>query len=202
RAGEWFELDRPSPYMLLTAPVRAGVSAIPAVTHVDGSARVQTVHRELHPRFHALLAAFERLTGCPVLVNTSFNVRDEPIVESPADAWRCFMGTALDALVVEDCLVEKRDQPSGTETSGAHGAAPRLPWLVRARRAWLAVGGALGRANARVLLGIVYAAMVVPMGLALRAFGRDPLARALEPGASTYRRPARTRPRGHVERTF
>ena len=112
RAGEWFELDRPSPYMLLVVAVRAkhrrpltdeartlrGLdrlkvprSEIPAVTHVDDSARVQTVHPETNPRFHRLLQAFERLTGCPVLVNTSFNVRGEPIVCSPEDAYRCFM---------------------------------------------------------------------------------------------------------------
>lgn len=130
---EWFDLDAESPYMLLVADVAAGKhasvtaeqlrvtgldrlkvdrSVIPAVTHVDYSARVQTVSRELNPRFHALLTEFKRLTGCPVLVNTSFNVRGEPIVESPEDALNCFMRTEIDVLVVGDCYLEKHDQPS------------------------------------------------------------------------------------------
>jgi len=136
RAGEWFAIDRPSPYMLLVAPVAAarrkpataesegllGIdrlklerSEIPAVTHVDFSARVQTVHRETNPRFHALLEVFDALTGCPVLVNTSLNVRGEPIVGSPEDAWRCFMRTQMDALVVERYLLLKGDQPPWQE---------------------------------------------------------------------------------------
>ena len=104
RASEWFDLDRPSPYMLLTAPVRPG-RRIPAVTHVDGSARVQTVHAEVSPRFHALISAFEALTGCPLVVNTSFNLKDEPIVCTPAEACRCFRRANLDALVLGNHLV-------------------------------------------------------------------------------------------------
>ncbi len=137
RATEYFDLPEgtDSPYMLLVAPVSASKrlevdtvdtvttvatglerlkqrrSEIPAVTHVDGSARVQTVDRERNPRFHALLEAFDQLTGCPVLVNTSFNVRGEPIVHSPADAYRCFRATGMDVLVIENCLLEARDQP-------------------------------------------------------------------------------------------
>jgi carbamoyltransferase len=127
KAAEWFELDRASPYMLLVADVqkahrKPAVSAIglqklkqahsdiPAVTHVDYSARVQTVSRDTNPRFHQLLSAFCELTGCPVLINTSFNIRGEPIVNSPEDAFRCFMGTDLDALVVENCFLRKSDQ--------------------------------------------------------------------------------------------
>ena len=130
-AAQWFELDGESPYMLLVADVaadkRVGDSAgqgdskglaqldvprstIPAVTHVDCSARVQTVHKETNPRFHALLAAFKTRTGCPVLVNTSFNVRGEPIVCTPEDAFRCFMGTELDLLVAGNVAVVKADQ--------------------------------------------------------------------------------------------
>jgi carbamoyltransferase len=129
--SEWFELDADSPYMLLVADVvkdrrRAmspeeealfGIeklnvprSSIPAVTHVDYSARIQTVHRETNPRFHALLSAFQANTGCPVLVNTSFNVRGEPIVGTPEDAFRCFMGTDIEILAVEGCLLRKEDQ--------------------------------------------------------------------------------------------
>ena len=106
RAGEFFDLHHPSPYMLLTAPVRPG-PGLPAVTHADGSARVQTVDPGTHPEFHALLSAFAERTGCPVLLNTSFNLRDEPIVCSPADAYDCFMRSGLDALVLESWLVER-----------------------------------------------------------------------------------------------
>lgn len=127
----WFDLDGDSPYMLIVADVAAahrrpmsaeqqalfGIdklnvvrSDIPAVTHVDYSARIQTVAADTHPRFHQLLSRFKALTGCPVLVNTSFNVRGEPIVESPEDAFRCLMGTDLDGLVVGNCLLLKTEQ--------------------------------------------------------------------------------------------
>jgi carbamoyltransferase len=128
--SDWFELDRPSPYMLLVADVaqrrrtepngadhldgldklKVIRSEIPAVTHVDYSARVQTVHRETNPRFHALLSAFKAKTGCPVLVNTSFNVRGEPIACSPEDAFRCLMGTEIEMLVVGNCILYKDRQ--------------------------------------------------------------------------------------------
>ena len=129
--ARWFELDADSPYMLLVAPVdksrqramsekeRAlfGIdklnvprSEIPAVTHVDYSARVQTVHANTNPRFHALISRFKALTGCPVLVNTSFNVRGEPIVCTPEDAFRCFMGTEIEALALGNCFLRKEQQ--------------------------------------------------------------------------------------------
>jgi carbamoyltransferase len=136
-AYRWFDLDpdQESPYMLLVAPVREmhrvevsredravmasdpdlrnrvniARSTIPAVTHVDYSARVQTVDDERNPRLAKLLRAFNRRTGCPVLVNTSFNVRGEPIVCTPQDAYRCFMATEMDALVLEDVIVLKQD---------------------------------------------------------------------------------------------
>jgi carbamoyltransferase len=85
-------------------------SAIPAVTHVDYSARIQTVHKETNPRYHQLIEEFLRITECPVIVNTSFNVRGEPIVMSPIDAFKCFMGTDLDVLVIENFYLEKKDQ--------------------------------------------------------------------------------------------
>ncbi|MBZ0217087.1 MAG: carbamoyltransferase, partial [Fimbriimonadaceae bacterium] len=128
---EWFELDRDSPYMLLVANVRERLrrqmsdeekrlfgieklnikrSEIPAVTHVDYSARIQTVHSETNPRYHALISKFKELTGCPVVVNTSFNVRGEPIVCTPADAFRCFMGTEIEVLVVGNCILIKEKQ--------------------------------------------------------------------------------------------
>jgi carbamoyltransferase len=110
RASEWFDIDRESPYMLLVCPVREGRS-IPAVTHVDGSARLQTVTRAAHAEFYDLLAAFDRRTGCPVLINTSFNVRGEPIVCSPDDAYLCFMRTNMDVLVLGNQILRKQDQP-------------------------------------------------------------------------------------------
>ncbi len=129
--AEWFELDSDSPYMLLVADVVEGRrktmtpeqealfgieklnvprSDIPAVTHVDYSARVQTVHRETNPRYHALISLFKERTGCPVIVNTSFNVRGEPIVCTPEDAFRCFLGTDIEALAVGNCFLRKEDQ--------------------------------------------------------------------------------------------
>ncbi|MEQ1802086.1 MAG: carbamoyltransferase [Gammaproteobacteria bacterium] len=132
RVSDYFVQEGPSPYMLVVAPVREelrmpltpeeeqlfGVeklklkrSTLPAITHVDYSARVQTVHPETNPRFHQLLQAFEAQTGCAVLVNTSFNVRGEPIVCTPADAYRCFMRTEMDYLVVENFLMAKSGQP-------------------------------------------------------------------------------------------
>jgi carbamoyltransferase len=110
KASEWFEIDRESPYMLLVCPVRPG-REIPAVTHVDGSARLQTVTRDAHAEFYDLLAAFDRRTGCPVLINTSFNVRGEPIVCSPDDAYLCFMRTNMDVLVLGNQILLKQEQP-------------------------------------------------------------------------------------------
>jgi carbamoyltransferase len=107
-AATWFDLPVESPYMLLVAGVLR--REIPAVTHVDNSARVQTVRENQNPRFHALLRAFEQRTGCPVLVNTSFNVRGEPIVCTPQDALRCFMDTDIDILVIGNCYLRKEDQ--------------------------------------------------------------------------------------------
>lgn len=131
KVGEWFDLDRPSPYMLLVAPVKDSLrqemtedeealfgldklkvvrSDIPAVTHVDYSARVQTVNSDTHPEYHRLISAFDREHGCPVIVNTSFNVRGEPPVCSPGDAFRCFMRTEMDYLVLGTYLVDKSTQ--------------------------------------------------------------------------------------------
>lgn len=129
--ADWFEIECDSPYMLLVADVKAdhcramsddeqnlfGIdklnivrSDVPAVTHVDYSARIQTVHADTNPRFHALISRFKDLTGCPILVNTSFNVRGEPIVATPEDAFRCFMGCDLDVLAVGNCLLAKAEQ--------------------------------------------------------------------------------------------
>jgi carbamoyltransferase len=134
--AEWFELDTDSPYMLLVAPVKEerqipmpegartlwGIdqlnvvrSDIPAVTHIDYSARIQTVSRETNPDYYDLISAFRDLTGCPVVVNTSFNVRGEPIVCTPEDAYRCFMRTHIDCLVLGSFLLEKESQAEWKE---------------------------------------------------------------------------------------
>ncbi len=110
KASEWFDVDRESPYMLLVCQVREG-RGIPAVTHVDGSARLQTVSRESHAEFYDLIAEFDRRTGCPVVINTSFNVRGEPIVCTPEDAYLCFMRTDMDVLVLGNQILHKKDQP-------------------------------------------------------------------------------------------
>ena len=132
--SEWFELDGNSPYMLFVADVKEdkrlimspdqkelfGIdrlnvprSSVPAVTHVDYSSRIQTVHSETNPKYHALISRFNELTGCPLVVNTSFNVRGEPIVCSPEDAFRCFMGTELDVLALGNYLLFKDEQAVG-----------------------------------------------------------------------------------------
>ena len=137
KVSEYFEIDRASPYMLLVAPVKESLriamteeeqnlfgieklniprSKLPAITHVDYSARIQTVHEQTNPYFYRLLDAFEKRTGCPVLVNTSFNVRGEPIVSSPEDAYKCFMRTEMDYLVMENILLAKTDQPNWQES--------------------------------------------------------------------------------------
>ena len=128
---EWFELNTDSPYMLLVAPIQGnkrrsmttkekelfGIdklnvprSSVPAITHVDYSARIQTVHANTNPRYHALISKFKEKTGCPLVLNTSFNVRGEPNVCSPKDAFKCFMGTELDMIVVGNYLLKKKDQ--------------------------------------------------------------------------------------------
>jgi carbamoyltransferase len=127
----WFDMDCDSPYMLLVADVvnekrrimtekektlfgidklNVKRSDIPAVTHVDYSARVQTVHKETNPKYYKLISEFKKKTGCPVIVNTSFNVRGEPIVNTPEDAYKCFMGTEIDVLVIENCFLKKEKQ--------------------------------------------------------------------------------------------
>ncbi len=138
RAGDYFDLSVESPYMMLVAPVRDHLrtsngrppgddlrewvnevrSEIPAVTHVDYSARLQTASAERNPEFHAILSAFEELTGCPLMINTSFNVRGEPIVCTPEDAYRCFMRTEMDHLVLGSQLLDRTEQPAWAEDAG------------------------------------------------------------------------------------
>jgi carbamoyltransferase len=134
--GEYFEIDRESPYMLLVAPVREAYrtpldrdekalfgidklkvrrSQVPAITHVDYSARIQSVHPDDNPLFYDMIRAFKELTGCPVIINTSFNVRGEPIVCKPEEAYTCFMRTDMDYLIAGSYLLAKPDQPEWEE---------------------------------------------------------------------------------------
>ncbi|MDA9321668.1 carbamoyltransferase [Gammaproteobacteria bacterium] len=131
KAEDWFDMEAESPYMAIVSKVKKehrekisdldnelqGIkklnikrSSLPAITHVDYSARIQTVHEETNPKYYALIKRFEDLTGCPVIINTSFNIRGEPIVNSPSDAYKCFMGTELDLLVIGNCILKKEDQ--------------------------------------------------------------------------------------------
>jgi len=143
--ADWFELDSDSPYMLLVADVvkrrrremtaeeqqlfgieklNVPRSEAPAITHVDYSARIQTVHRETNPRYHALISAFKQQSGCPVIVNTSFNVRGEPIVGSPEDAFHCFMGTQVEALAIGNCFLNKEEQDPALARNYADAFVP------------------------------------------------------------------------------
>jgi carbamoyltransferase len=135
KVSEYFDTETPSPYMLLVAKVRKerrlpqpsgdGIpmmerlkvkrSDIPAITHLDYSARLQTVNKKDKPDYHEIISEFEKLTGCAVIVNTSFNVRGEPIICTPEDAYRCFMRTEIDILVIEDCILFKEAQPERKE---------------------------------------------------------------------------------------
>lgn len=181
RVSDFFELDRESPYMMLVAPVKAELrkpfalergdgnllnvvkqdrSQIPAVTHVDYSARVQTITPQDHPAYYDLIKAFERLTGYPVIVNTSFNVRGEPIVSTPQDAYRCFMRTEMDVLVLEDCVLLKQDQPEWPEPKG-HVENDDLPEPVRKADEELA--------NA---IGAIYREEFLPVATRLKAEGK------------------------------
>jgi len=177
-ASRYFDLDRPSPYMLLAAEVapslrnklsgdearasglaRLGIlrSQIPAVTHVDYSARVQTVSESQSPTFHRLIAEFKRQTGCGVLINTSFNIRGEPIVETPTDAYRCFMKTDMDVLAIGDFFLRKEDQAvfQGEGDSVAIGVRGRLRMLSEKVERFYAI----------VLLSLLYFAVITPVGI-------------------------------------
>ena len=137
-AKEWFDIEKISPYMMFVANISKskqiqmtdqeeslfGIdklnvirSTVPAITHVDYSARLQTVHKETNLRFHSIISKFKKITGCPIVINTSFNIRGEPIVCTPEDAFRCFMGTELDMLVIGDIILRKEDQNKNAETN-------------------------------------------------------------------------------------
>ncbi len=183
RASEWFEIDSTDefPWMNFVVPVRVDKrELIPAVTHVDGSARVQTVNESMGP-FHDLLTAFDSLTGCPIMINTSFNDAGEPIVCTPRDAIRCFIATRMDALVLGRFIV------SPIETQGEQQRVLRrlslgpevvksTPSLVaKIRRRIESLVRPLNRLLSRLALAVFYFGVFVPMGLIARCFGYDPL---------------------------
>jgi len=206
RAAEWFDLDRQSPYMLLVSQVaqsrlrpltredaeRRGLerldvvrSEIPAVTHCDGSARVQTVDPRVHPDFHALLQGFERAAGCPVLLNTSLNLRGEPICATAMDACRTFLKSEMDALVLGSYLVERpatmREAPVPARIEPA-----RRSFVRRLGRAWVRFARAVGRVNTTILLSLVFLTLVTPVALVRRLLRRDPLERRPDPATGSY----------------
>jgi carbamoyltransferase len=201
-AGAWFQLERPSPYMLLVVPIatwhrkplspedaaKTGFdrlwidrSTIPAVTHVDGSARVQTVTHEDHPAFYALLRAFQARTGCPILLNTSFNLKDEPVVASPLDACRTFLASGMDALVLEDRLVLRPADRAPTGRLPERVAPPREVTDAHLRTFGVGGGAILGTLAAlQLALGNAAIAVVLLCAAALLAAPGFQSPRALE----------------------
>lgn len=180
-ASEYFSIAGSSPYMSFAEPVMRSAEGCPqlaAVTHVDGSARVQTVSRKHQPRLHRLLEQFSALSGVPVLVNTSFNGPDEPIVNSPEQAYRCFIALGLDCLVTGNYLVERDAQRAGHEAPPAALDGGSVP-------GWLA--GRLSRCYAALLFGAVYFMLIAPAGWISRMLGRDPLRLGFAPDAASYR---------------
>lgn len=182
RAMEHFGIDSPSPYMSFAERVRQplpGKAALAAVTHIDGSTRLQTVSRAHQPRLHRLLERFGAMTGVPVLLNTSFNGPDEPIVNSPAEAYRCFMNLGLDCLVIGNYLLERKAQPA---LPAAPAVAPALAPTLRVR-----LVAALARAQTKLILGSMYFIVIAPAGWVSRAMGRNPLALGFDSGRLSYR---------------
>ena len=186
KAGEWFEMGQQtdSPFMTFVFPVRAEKrSLLPAVTHVDGTARVQTVDRAAETRWSRLLEAFELQTGTPVLINTSFNVADEPIVCSPHDALRCFFATHIDALVIGSHLLVKDQQPAGLTIAEEESTPSPPPTL------WQRFSQATEPVRQAVETGLItmfYYAVMTPFGSLLRCFGYDPLRRRPLLGPSAW----------------
>ncbi|MCM2307109.1 MAG: hypothetical protein NDI91_06535 [Sulfuritalea sp.] len=182
RATEHFGVSLPSPYMSfaeLVQPPLPGKPALAAVTHVDGSARLQTVSKKYQPRLHQLLERFGAMTGVPVLLNTSFNGPDEPIVNSPAEAFHCFMKLGVDCLVIGDYLLERKAQPDlPTAPAAVSAVAPTL----RSR-----LTAIFARAQTKLILGSIYFLVIVPAGWISRAVGRHPLELGVDPERSSYR---------------
>jgi len=163
-ASDWFDLKTESPYMLLVAAVKDN-EPIPAVTHVDNSARVQTVKRSDSPLYYELIEAFYRKTGCPAVVNTSFNVRGEPLVCTPQDAFRCFMGTEMDHLVIGDFILDKSRQMGSAQREPLESRVSAAGNLLVKFLTFLSV----------VFFGIFFCLVMIPAGFIVRLFGKDVL---------------------------
>ena len=203
RVSDYFELDEECPYMTLVSKInksmrikvdaahqnKAGLetlklirSKIPAVTHIDYSARVQTVKKEENSDFHALLEAFDSMTDCPVLVNTSFNIRGEPIVCSPSDAYQCFMNTEMNHLVIENFLLSKKDQP---QTISRKDTKYDLnPPMIHSRASRIGLLAKLLCTS--VALSLIYFFIFTPTALILRLLGRDVLGKTFDPTIKSY----------------
>lgn len=216
--SQWFDLAEgvESPYMSFVAGVKQ--DGIPAITHVDRSARVQSVDDLRNPKLHRLLTAFHKQTDCPVLVNTSFNVRGEPIVCTPQDAYRCFMGTEIDLLVMGNCLLHKsenlpseagdsaaspdRDSVSVGQAEGVAELSPLLRLLHAAHGRWMRLAHGISWLIAQVLLALVFGLLVTPIGLALRVCRYDPLLKKRPGGASFWRSSGPRAPRSRYLKQY
>ncbi len=170
RASDFFALDRPSPSMLFASTLQESAPAIPAVTHLDGSARVQTVSESDNPMLYELLKRFELQTGCPVLVNTSFNVRGEPIVANAEDAYRCLMKTDLDLLVVGKVLLEKSAQPPLADRDPIQ---PSISLPEKLMAIWLTLTFPIRWMVSKLILAAIYYLIVTPIGWWVRKLKRD-----------------------------
>lgn len=183
KATKEFDLqpDQESPYMLLVT--QAKNANHPAITHVDGSARVQTVSESSNPAFAEIITAFHRRTQCPMVINTSFNVRGEPVVCSPADALRCFMATDIDALVLEDFVLDKSDQNALELQQPPPVHVPRRKRLLRA---WMKLVAPIGWLISHILMTLVFVLVFIPVGLIMKIVRYDALQRRLDPEAASH----------------
>jgi carbamoyltransferase len=177
RAADFFEVGQPSPWMSFASRVcdcespTGGLTAVPGITHVDGSARTQTVTESENPRLHGLLREFERITDCPILINTSFNIRGEAMVCTAEDAYRCFMKSGLDVLVVNDFLLLKTKQPP--MESKCNIGKTQLPFLKKMPLMWRMATSPIGWLFTNLILSLVFLLMVTPVGIVTRMLGRN-----------------------------
>ncbi len=194
RVSEFFEDETPSPFMLFAATVlESKRDQIPAVTHVDGSARVQTVNANDNPKFHGLITSFDRLTGCPMLLNTSFNVRGEPMVCSVQDAYRCFMKSGMDVLVVEDFLLLKSNQPEFDE-SKIGDEAKTESFFQKALRGFSIITFPIRWLVSKLVLSVVFYVFITPIGLIWRNLNKDDSFQPIDLKKRSYWR-VRSKPR-------
>ena len=210
--SEWFEIDKESPYMLLTALVRKKYISsceIPAVTHIDNSARIQTVDKTISPRFYDLISHFEARTSCPILINTSFNVQGEPIVYTPKDAYKCFMQTEMDFLVMENIFLDKSEQANcnkdsicGEIFSNANKSENKRKLQNLNRRSrFLFIPAVLNKVgkyvikvahmiswfNSQIILGVLFYIIFTPVAIFLKIIGKDSMSRSFRPEKESYR---------------